>query len=272
MNFLVLLLVALILKFTPWRKGFPLDLLGNWARRVAAAPARPKWQALGMLALPLLLVGLLLWLVEGIGYGVLTLLVHTFVLLLCVGRNDPLQAMTAQFEQAWERGDREAASLVAERDMSIRAENSIELLVSVRKRVVWEVCEGYLVPAFWYLLLGPLGAMAYRMLQQLQTPAEHPLRALAVSVVHALEWLPARLMVLSMALVGHFERTLAALGEVLRSWEVSAEQVTGQGAEAALDAPDTEVEHRSVMPPLRRLLQRCLFVWAVAIAFLSVLA
>lgn len=271
MNFLVLVLVALTLKFTPWRNGFPLDLLGDWARRVAAVPGRPMWQALAMLALPLLLAGLLLWLVEGVGYGLLTLLVHALLLLLCIGRDDPLQAMTVQFEQAWARGDLEAASLVAERDMNIRADSSAELLVTVRKRVVWEVCISYMVPGFWYLLLGPLGAMAYRMLQQMQAQTEHPLRSLTVSLVHALEWLPARLMVLSMALVGHFERTLTVLGEVLLRWEPTAEQVTGLGAEAALAAQEVVAGH-TAMRPVHRLLQRSIFVWAVVIAFLSVLA
>ena len=36
MSFLVLVLVALIIRFTPWRKGFPLDVLGVWVARVAA--------------------------------------------------------------------------------------------------------------------------------------------------------------------------------------------------------------------------------------------
>lgn len=272
MSFLVLVLVALLLTFTPWRKGFPLDLLGNWARQVAGSVGRPAWLAVGLLVLPLLLAGLLLWLVDGVAYGVLTLLLHAFLLLLSVGRGDPLQAMTAQFEQAWQRGDREAASLVAERDLDIRAGAPAELLASVRMRLVWGVCVGYLVPAFWYLLLGPLGAMAYRLFEQIKTQAEHPLRSLAVSLVHALEWLPARLMVLSMALVGHFERTLAALGEVLLRWEASTAQVTGQGAEAALTAQDPEVGGRAVMQPVRRLVHRTILVWAVVIAILSVLA
>lgn len=272
MSFLVLLLVALILRFTSWHKGFPVDFLGSWVQRLTAASGRPAWQALAMLALPLLLAGLLLWLVEGVGYGVLTLILHTFLLLLCVGRNDPLRAMTAQFEQAWDRSDQQAASLVAERDMNIQAESPAQLLAGVRKRVAWEVCLSYLVPAFWYLLLGPLGAMAYRLLEQVQARAEPALRSLAVSLVHALEWLPARLMVLSMALVGHFERTMAALGEVLLSWEAGASQVTGRGAEAALAAQDGAEENRAVIQPLRRLLQRSMLVWALVIAFLNLLA
>lgn len=272
MSFLVLGLVALLLTFTSWHKGFPVDLLGSWARQVASAAGRPVWQALGLLVLPLLLAGGLLWLVEGVAYGVLTLLLHTFLVLLCVGRGDPLKSMTVPFEQAWERGDQEAASLVAERDLDIRVDNPTELLASVRLRLVCGVCVGYLVPAFWYLLLGPLAAMAYRLFEQLQTPAEHPSRSLAVSLVHALEWLPARLMVVSMALVGHFERTLAALGGLLLSWEASTAQVIGQGAEAALAAQDPGVGRRAVMQPLRRLVHRSMLVWAVVIAILSVLA
>lgn len=273
MSFLVLVLVALIVTFTPWRKGFPLDLLGGWVTGVVRyTAARPVWQALALLALPLLLAAVLLWLVDGVAYGLVLLLLHTLLLLLCVGRQDPLGSLMLQFEQAWQRGDREAASLVAQRDLDIQAPGPLELLAGVRMRLVWEVCTGYLVPAFWYLLLGPLGAVAYRLLQQLQIHREHPLRPLAGSLTHALEWLPARLMALSMALVGHFERTLAVLGQLMLRWEVSAASLTGACAEAALAPEANRLDRQAVMQPVHRLLQRSMLVWAVVVAFLSVLA
>ncbi|WP_022964062.1 regulatory signaling modulator protein AmpE [Halopseudomonas pelagia] len=273
MSFLVLLMVGLIVTFTPWRKGFPLDVFGGWVAGVShKTAARPAWQALVMLVLPLVAAGVLLWLVDGIAYGVFVLLTHTLLLLLCVGRQDPLGSLALQFEQAWQRGDREAASLVAQRDLDIHANGPSELVAAVRTRLVWEVCAGYLVPAFWYLLLGPLGAMAYRLLQQMQTQLEHPLRPLAVSITHALEWLPARLMALSMALVGHFERTIAALAGMMLRWEVSAASLTGLCAEAALAPEATKLDRQAVMQPVHRLLQRSMLVWAVVIAFLSVLA
>lgn len=273
MSFLVLVLVALIIRFTPWRKGFPLDVLGVWVARVAAAStARPAWQGLIMLVVPLVLVGLLIWIVDDLAYGVIALLTHALLLLLCVGRNDPLGSMLTQLEQAWQRGDQEAASLVAERDLDIHAANAEELAVAVRMRLVWEVCTGYLIPAFWYLLLGPLGAITYRLFERMQQHMGHPLQPLAASLTHALEWLPARLMALSMALVGHFEKTLAALGGLLLQWDVSATQVTGLCAEAALAPEATRLDRHAVIQPVRRLLQRSMLVWAVVIAFLSVLA
>ena len=224
MSFLVLVLVALIIRFTPWRKGFPLDVLGVWVARVAAATtARPAWQGLIMLVVPLVLVGLLIWIVDDLAYGVIALLTHALLLLLCVGRNDPLGSMLTQLEQAWQRGDQEAASLVAERDLDIHAANAEELAVAVRMRLVWEVCTGYLIPAFWYLLLGPLGAITYRLFERMQQHVGHPLQPLAASLTHALEWLPARLMALSMALVG---RTAAAVG---RECDPSDRAMRGSG-------------------------------------------
>ncbi|PKM05685.1 MAG: hypothetical protein CVV15_11080, partial [Gammaproteobacteria bacterium HGW-Gammaproteobacteria-5] len=128
--------------------------------------------------------------------------------------------------------------------------------MAVRMRLVWEVCTGYLIPAFWYLLLGPLGAITYRLAERMQQHKGHALQPLAGSVAHALEWLPARLMALSMALVGHFERTLAALGGLLLQWDVSAAQVTGVCAEAALAPEPTGLDRPALIQPVRRLLQR----------------
>ena len=273
MTFLVLVLVALVLRFTPWHRGFPLDVLGQWAAQVSVKTRQQSaWQALLLLAVPLLLAAVVLLLVDEVAYGILTLVVHTLLLLCCVSRTHPLGSMTAQFEQAWQRGDIEAASLVAERDMDIRANSPQVLLASLRARLVWEVCHGYLVPAFWYLLLGPLGAMAYRLLQQFRSAQAHPLLPLARTLAHALEWLPARLMGLSMALVGQFERTLSALREDLMVWEVSAERVTSRCAEAALATENIDLERHVVMHPVRRLLERSMLVWAVVIALLSLLA
>lgn len=272
MTFLALILVALILRFTPWRHGFPLDLLGGWCRQTLAwSTQRPLWQAWLVWALPLLVVGLLLWAAAGIAYGLFSLILHCLVLLLCVGRADPLDAMTSGFEQAWLRGDREAASLVAERDLQVIADSPEELQRAVSGRVVWEVFQGYLVPIFWYLLLGPLGAMGYRMLRNLQGATGHPMAALAGMLLHALEWLPARLLALSMALVGHFEHTLRELKLLLLDWEVRAEQLTARCAQVASSDAEDLAAHRLLLPATRSLLRRSLMVWAVVVAFVSLL-
>lgn len=272
MSFLVLILVALILRFTPWRSGFPLDVLARWVDWVVARAANwPAWQWLALLLLPLVGVGLLLWGLHGLAYGFFSLLAHTLLLLLCIGRGDPFGGLTAGIEEAWRRQDLQAASLLAERDLGLASDTPEALLQGVRGRMAWEACHGYFVPAFWYLLLGPLGALAYRLLRLAQARAELKGTSLAAAVTHALEWLPARLLGLSFALVGHFDGTLGVLRSTLARWDTAADQLVAQCAQAALMEDQRLDGDPGVLTGTRTLLQRALLVWAVIIALYTVL-
>lgn len=274
MSFLVLLLLALILRFTPWRRGFPVDLVGRWVRTARdLSRLRSAWQMFVLLALPLPLVGWLLWVLQGHAYGLLTLGAHVAVLLVAVGRNDPLGAMTVAFERAWQRGDQQAANHVARRDMQLAGDGPQDLLCKVDASVGRATFRDYVVPVFWYLLLGPLGPLGYRLLERFEQAGDRPSHAAAVvAMIHALEWLPARLFALSLALVGNFERTLGTLRQWLLRWEVSAEEVLSGCMAAALgDDARAGGGAAAIMQPVRTLLMRSLLVWAACIAFLSLI-
>ncbi|PAU89591.1 hypothetical protein CK507_01565 [Pseudomonas sp. WN033] len=268
MSFLVLVLVALILRFTPWRNGLPVDACGRWSAWLQIRMGNhSEWQRILLLMLPLLPLAALLWWVQGMAYGFFSLLLHAAVLLLCVGRSDPLGAMTSALEQAWARGDQEAASLVAERELGIACDEPNGLLRAVRGRLVWEACHGYFVPAFWYLLLGPLGALGYRLLAS----ASGEKGGLANVLSHSLEWLPNRLLGLSLALVGHFDATLAVLRRQFARWELSNAELLEQCTDAALQDGAPTPEHEGILASVRMLVKRSLLVWAVFIALYAVL-
>ncbi|QJD60642.1 regulatory signaling modulator protein AmpE [Pseudomonas sp. gcc21] len=271
MNFLVLLLVAVILRFTPWRGGFPIDVLGYWSDWVGRVTrGRSSWLFLIMLLLPLPLLAVVLWLATGVAYGVLTLIIHTLLVLLCVGRSDPLGTMTSAVGEAWQRGDQEAASVLAERDFGVVGDDAAVLLQGLRGRMAAEACHGYFVPAFWYVLLGPIVAVGYRLAWLASQRSDAGGNAFAGALAHALEWLPVRLMGLSFALVGHFDATLAVLRRVVLQWEPQTVQLAQWFTAAAL----TESSAVPVAQPLdvmRTFLLRAVLVWAVVIAFISLM-
>jgi AmpE protein len=62
-----------------------------------------------------------------------------------------------------------------------------------------EIVERWLTPVFWFVLAGPVGALAYRLLalQAPQMPMARKARDWA-------EWLPTRLLALALPLMGHF--------------------------------------------------------------------
>lgn len=267
MSFLVLLLVAILLCLSPLRTGLPLDVPGRWVSWVQGRTGRSVWAAIIMLLSPLLAVGLIAWLVSAMAYGVFDLLFQALILLCCVGRTDPLGSFTRSFDQALERGDLEAASLTAEQDYGLVASGPRELLTAIRGRMAWEACYGLFVPVFWFVLLGPVAALGYRLLWLAWRSEGFAAAGLAGAAVHALEWLPARLMLLAFALVGHYERTIEYLSQVAAQWDVSSETIMTEGANAAVGTQHDVLES-GVLAETRGLLQRAVLVWAVAIALL----
>ncbi|MEH6564675.1 MAG: regulatory signaling modulator protein AmpE [Halopseudomonas sp.] len=272
MRFLILLVTALLVRFTPLRRGIHPDPARLWATYSAAlAQRRPGWAGVAMLLLPLVPLELAFWLLNGVAHGFFVLLLGVFVLLLGLGGNDLLHSFGQRFEQAWARGDKAAAAMVAENEMGLLAEDEVSLLARVRGRMLTDALRGYFVPVLWFLLLGPLGALGYRLLRLFveRLPADD--RTYITSLVHAMEWLPARLLAASFALVGHFDQVFGALRGLWGDWDSAIEPLLVTAAEAALSTSEQPGEDETVLAPIRALLFRAMLVWAVPVALLALL-
>jgi AmpE protein len=141
---------------------------------------------------------------------------------------------------------------------------------------------------FWFLLLGPVGALAYRLLTLL---AVGPMRSLASveAVVGArvvlawLEWPVAQLMSLSMALVGNFDTAYKAWREAHGNRWAASTVFLGAVARASVSAELREDAHdysdAGMVPVWRRLPElrdamslvwRMLLLWMAALALLVI--
>lgn len=240
MNFLVLLLILLLEKTSGWRARLQRDdLFLRALERVESESrlaGRPLRQLLLVLGVPMLLGGLLLWVLAPLAYGWLLLPLHVAVLLWSLGRGDP-QSSLAPFRVSWQRGDAEAAYLDARRDLGVQAEDPPTLLRQVQGFLLWQAYQGFFAVVFWYALLGPLAALAYRLLALL---AEHAgddgLRSHAVRLRQALDWLPARLLALSLALAGNFVTANRVLWPRLFDLQASAARLVVDAGRAAADS------------------------------------
>ncbi len=265
MTFLVLLFAAIIVRFTPWRSGLPLDLPAAWVRRLGAARERmPGWGGPLLILVPLLPLGWLLWALEAQAIGAGLLLGQLLIMLAAIGRSDPLGQYGKRFEQAWERGDIAAASLIAERELGATANDAPGLAAAVRSRLGWEALHAYFVPVFWFVLLGPLAALAYRLWWAASREPEAP--PLLSSLVHALEWMPLRLLGLALALVGQFDPAMQKLRSLCAIWDVPTPEAISECLQAALIADPSAPP----LAPARRLIGRAVLVWALVIAFIEV--
>ncbi|WP_321351084.1 regulatory signaling modulator protein AmpE [Halopseudomonas oceani] len=275
MHFLALLLVVVLMWLTPLRTGLPLDLPKYWVGLVVRhGGGQARIGGVLLVLLPVLLLVLLQWWLQRNGLGFFGLLLFALVLLACVGRQDPLGELAAGFERAWARGDEAAAALVAEQDLGVVAEGEQSVLAEVRAVLVREMLHGYVVTVFWFALLGPVGALGYRLLRVLADASGTNAAGPAAALVHALEWIPARLLAASFALVGHFDHVRAVLENVLFSWDVPSDELIHSAAEAALQGGSqrlADAGDEGVLADTRTLLVRALMVWAVVLALLAVL-
>jgi AmpE protein len=272
MSFLVLLLVLWVEKFSAWRNKIQQD--GPWLRLLArverqAGVIESPWLAIVLLVvLPLLVLGLLLVLLEPLAYGWLTLPVHLVVLIYSLGRGD-LQAALGPFRDSWRRGDSEAAYLVARRDLAVEADEEGALLRQVQGHLVWQAYQSFFAVIFWYALLGPLAALAYRLLALLAEHAgQEVLRERAVQLRHAFDWMPVRVLAASFALVGNFVAVNRALLHELLSWDIAAAQLVIDVGRAACETPEPVLGEEGVssLDSLWQLLVRAAVLWYAVFA------
>lgn len=119
------------------------------------------------LLLPALLVTVLLALAD---FWLLSLIVNTLVLLVCMGCWHYRQ-LYKQYLNAQARGDQEAAFLVMQQIRQQAGISSTELTHG--QLLVWLNFKYYAAVLFWFALLGVFGAIAYATLRQLAEPVSY---------------------------------------------------------------------------------------------------
>ncbi len=187
-----------------------------WFDRYLAALVRqlklPGWLTLTLLVAPWALLALVLQLLlHGVLWGLLELLFSVLVLFLALrpGSVDP--AIDA-YVAAREGGDEREARHRAEELLGGSAPEAVEDEVrAVADTLLLEANERWVAPLLWFVLLGPMGAVLYRLTVQVeQQSGEGELKETARLLRAALDWLPARLLAGLYILSGSFEEGLQA--------------------------------------------------------------
>ncbi|WP_397451385.1 regulatory signaling modulator protein AmpE [Pseudomonas sp. NA-150] len=277
MSFLVLLFAVWIEKFSGLRHRVQRD--GLWLRELAKLESGPHlqsrpWLVLALLVLlPVLLLWLLLVVVQSVAYGWLGLPIHLLVLIYALGRGDLLTAL-GPFRDAWRRGDEQAASHVAERDLGVVAENSEQLLEGVQGYLLWQAYQSFFAVIFWYFLLGPVAALSYRLLALAVNNSKNPaVLERAAQLRHAFDWVPVRLLVASFALVGNFVSVSRVMLHELLNWNISAAELVKRAGQIASETPAPVVGADGVasLDAIWELLLRSALVWYAGFALWTLL-
>ncbi|WP_035517681.1 regulatory signaling modulator protein AmpE, partial [Pseudohaliea rubra] len=190
MNFLALV-VALALQqfagpYAPWHRD---GWFATWWQWLEARGAAPALAAATAVLLPSLAALWLLAVFGGWFFGLLGLALSVLLLLYALGRGD-FSGLFADLRAHCGAGDAEAAWLSAVTALPwLEAGGDGEGLSpgeELRAALLYEACQRWYAPVFFFVLAGPAGAFAYRLLQFAAARNAPARRALALA-----DWAPA---------------------------------------------------------------------------------
>ncbi len=223
-----------------------------------------------------------IWLIAGLAHAVTPVFAFLFaiaVVLFCIGPKD-LERDVEGYLDAMERGDYEGgawyAATVLDREVVAPPAQMAHI---VRDAVLVKANERLLGVLFWFVLLGPVGAMLFRLTGMARSHlyGEDTGYARSVRDLYAiLLWPVARLSVLAYALAGSFMETFNHWNKFSDMWEWDSEDLlirSGRGAlrqphdePAPADDADPDIE------PVRdalALVKRTLVIWIALLAIMT---
>lgn len=229
---------------------------------------------------PVILVALAALLVHGVILGLLDIILGVIILLLCLGPRDINDEVDAYVEAGVmndeERQLRHARDLLGQEEVP---GNARERTRAVVEAIFSEANSRLFAVLFWFAVLGPLGAVIYRLGGLFKTPTEtrtEGFMAAAARLQALLDWIPARIIALGYGLVGSFDAAFAVLTRALPgSWQHMAEENRNLLREAGAQALQLDHVRGDLDDPteLNALVERANgLIMRTLVVFLAVLA
>jgi membrane protein required for beta-lactamase induction len=287
---LFIIVISLILEFFVgrWQQLRRLDWMVSYRETLyekTPVDWNTGWRGLLLLLLPIVLGMLLLQaIVDDHAFGLFKLLLGIAVLTYCLGP-ESFDELVNEYLHACEQKDVRQAQLIAKKILLEPPSNNIHHLSSQVTRAIFYEAEKRLFGVlFWFLLLGPVGALLYRIAVFLaeESYARNPGVSDPALMLHGvLDWAPSRLLALTFFMAGSFE-------DALRGWHKSFTSsadlnmrnrmfviLTGTAAmrhevDDAVEHPDRREEYDlQWLRAARALVLRSLIVWVAMIALLT---
>ncbi|HEB27835.1 MAG TPA: hypothetical protein ENI05_08685 [Porticoccus sp.] len=232
-----------------WYRGWTTRLSAQrWLKIV------PHGRLFFSLLLPVLLVALLLVVVGGHWFGLPQFFLSLCIFLYSLGRGD-LEEQVEGYQNDLKRDDLQAAYHDAAdfnpAHQEGEAENWGQLHNEALGAISYRYFERYFAVMFWFMLAGAPGAILYRLsvLHSDMSLDDAADKSIVVRWVQLMEWLPARLIGISLAFVGNFTACLERLRGTLFSMSGSTVEVVASYVSAALQSGSVEADS----PPVREM-------------------
>ncbi len=295
---LIALLIGLVIErlatqLFHWRRMRWMDRIIDFG--FAQARKLSNWPALiPIMALAIVLVLPVYAVIFGLGgtlAGFTYLILAVVVLFFSLGPQDIGEEATEYckaLESENEEDIRHAATAIVEGEVP---EDPRERVQCVEESICVRANNRLFAVIFWFVVLGPLAAWAYRVTDLIrrravftasrtEEPDDHAImmRDAAVTLHGWLAWIPARLTALGYATAGHFDEAIAAMRAPTEERDATLSEHSdhllarvGVAALALQDQPGETITERGVRGAVaaNRLVFRLLLIWAVVISAMT---
>ncbi|MGB0669653.1 MAG: hypothetical protein ACPH64_03375 [Porticoccaceae bacterium] len=279
MNFLIVLLAILLLEAYSELSFVQRD---GWVRQWHAAlrnlGLRGGSSVLGILlfvAGPLLLLWLLLSSLDQRGLGLLAFLLELTVLLYALGRGN-LDTQITLLSSDLQRDDLQAAFHDAAVFNTAYREGSAESAEDLKEEIFaalpYRIFERSFAAVFWFFLLGAPAALAYRLLALHGDLRLDNQDRRATKWLWLMEWLPVRLLGITLGLVGNFSQAAGSTRQLIFSRSIGTAEFLRHAIRGALQNEAALSLSPTAISSLVSLMGRAMTAWLVVIAILVILS
>jgi len=242
------------------------------------------WGVLAVLILPLLLCVLLSLILDNVLLGIFELLFGILVLIYSL-RYQPQDRLIDEVIDALEAGELIRANERAEKIIGHLPNAEKDLVKQVSDAIFVNINDRMFAVMFWFALLGPAGAIMYRMVwlySRQDRPDEPGFMQSMRKLRDILDWIPVRLLIVGFAITGSFEEAIhewrEAFQEGIEDLSVLHRYIlihSGQGAihidRYLSNADETGADRFDVnaIRAARGLVLRTMLAWGIVVAVIT---
>jgi len=285
MSFLAMIIALVLLQV--WGSGSRVQY-DDWLQRFQS-----RMRELGLsatvclvlaISIPVIGTAIVLASVEPLLFGLVWIAATVVILLYSFGRGD-FQVLLTRYKSYCEREDFEGAFLHAQSEHGYetdeQADSPQDFLLHIQRFLLYEGYQRWFAVLFYFLVLGPEAALAYRLLHlSVSSPMTMEEKGPAARLLFIADWLPVRLLAGTFTLAGDFVHSRNALMASLQNSEEDGRSIlfnVGQSALGMDRIPEPAKPESfgkvaaSQLAELGALLSRSAAAWLVIISLIVLL-
>lgn len=270
MTFIITLVSLVIERFFHWGHLRNWRWFGFYQRWLNTHIANwPSYALLIICVLPAMIaVGVINCVLSHWLYGIPKLIFGIIVLLYCMGPNN----LWVQLYSCLSELNKEDPSIGVEKVQTAfgisSLENSQAFHQAFTKAIFIEANQRIFAVLFWFVALGPLGAMMYRSIAMCSEQSDLGLMQTATQARRWLDWIPARVFTFLFALGGHFMEVFFIWKREVKTGVSGNDKLLGDCGIAALDVKENNhiPEDGEAEKGASELLDRAFVIWLVILA------